>query len=360
MIPRHGHGGGPGRSQSRGQNAPLQRISRRGLITSGVLAGVLAATGVPVHARTAGGHLRLALPGRFRGWGQGLDQGLDQGPDRGSDQAGDLFARVAHQGAVFDSLTEVAATGELTGELAISWQAEEAGAVWTFRLRPGVAFHDGRPLTARDVLDSLARQRGHWIMARARDLSAPAPDLIRIALHDPDPDWPFLMADPALLIAPAGQVADGIGTGLYRAGEARDGALHLCRARPHYRDGQAGWFDAVTLRPTDSAAERAALLAMGEVDAAVDAATAPPGFDTIAVAAHRSLLLVTPPGLDRDPALALARQSPQTLAALGQVTGDLPRPVWQVTLSPRLRHGGTLGTLAPADSARAAERWWFA
>ena len=36
--------------------------------------------------------------------------------------------------------------------LATSWSANSAGDVWTFKIRRGVKFHDGRPLTADDVV----------------------------------------------------------------------------------------------------------------------------------------------------------------------------------------------------------------
>lgn len=42
--------------------------------------------------------------------------------------------------------------------LAESWQVAEDGLSWTFRLRRGVAFHDGTPLTAQAAALSIARQ----------------------------------------------------------------------------------------------------------------------------------------------------------------------------------------------------------
>jgi ABC-type transport system substrate-binding protein len=48
--------------------------------------------------------------------------------------------------AVFDRLISLDGRGEPKAALAVSWQSE-AGR-WRFRLRPGVRFHDGTPLTA--------------------------------------------------------------------------------------------------------------------------------------------------------------------------------------------------------------------
>lgn len=45
----------------------------------------------------------------------------------------------------------------LQPSLALSWSSDEAAKVWTFKLRPGVTFHDGRVLTARDVVATFDR-----------------------------------------------------------------------------------------------------------------------------------------------------------------------------------------------------------
>src|SRR5689334_17852634 len=41
-----------------------------------------------------------------------------------------------------------AGTTDIEPGLAHAWQASRDGKVWTFRLRPGVVFHDGTPLDA--------------------------------------------------------------------------------------------------------------------------------------------------------------------------------------------------------------------
>ncbi|PMS36214.1 peptide/nickel transport system substrate-binding protein [Trinickia symbiotica] len=45
----------------------------------------------------------------------------------------------------------------LTPALALSWQANAKGDVWTFKLRPNVKFHDGQTLTAKDVVATFDR-----------------------------------------------------------------------------------------------------------------------------------------------------------------------------------------------------------
>jgi peptide/nickel transport system substrate-binding protein len=45
----------------------------------------------------------------------------------------------------------------LRPQLALGWRPNEDGSVWTFEIRPGVKFHDGRMLTAHDVAATMNR-----------------------------------------------------------------------------------------------------------------------------------------------------------------------------------------------------------
>ncbi|MGY6126891.1 ABC transporter substrate-binding protein (plasmid) [Paraburkholderia strydomiana] len=48
-------------------------------------------------------------------------------------------------------------TAMLRPALALSWRSNAAGDVWTFKLRQGVRFHDGQPLTSKDVAATFNR-----------------------------------------------------------------------------------------------------------------------------------------------------------------------------------------------------------
>lgn len=360
----------------------LQRISRRGLISSGVLAGVLAATGVQVQARTRGGVLRLGLSGTAADWDPRAGQGS--------------FMRVALAGAVYETLTEIRANGELTGELATSWEPSQGAMVWTVNLRRGVLFHDGREVTATDVAQSFALHRdaspAGWILDRIAGIRVLGDHLIGFDLTEPDANFPLLLADPHLVVAPGG-VFDGTGSGLYRVAEFLPGErLRLSRADTHHRDGSAGWFDVLVLRAMPDAAARTAALIAGHVDA-IDYPAEPER-----IAARRSLHLLESPGhgLAFDaaaigPALAgglpvragapdepvarvhpayaeagltdgrygagLENLMPQGAAGDAAIAGHLP---FTLAHADRLRHDDGIGTLWPMDSGRIAERWWFA
>ena len=69
-------------------------------------------------------------------------------------------AGVGIAGAVAENLTFINDKGQPEGVLATEWEPSEDGKTWTFTLRSGVQFQDGRPLTAADVVASYERTSG--------------------------------------------------------------------------------------------------------------------------------------------------------------------------------------------------------
>ena len=122
----------------------MSLLDRRRLLTSGAAAAVFAASGVP----------GLALPKRGGLLRAGLSGGSPTDTWDGRTHRG-LFMIAAAQGAVFDTLTEVAPDGSLRGELATRWQAGADARVWTLDLRRDVVFHNGKLFSAEDVIASL-------------------------------------------------------------------------------------------------------------------------------------------------------------------------------------------------------------
>ena len=59
--------------------------------------------------------------------------------------------------AVYSQLVRRALDGSIEGDLAESWSVGEDGVTWTFNLRHGVKFHNGKELTSADVVASYDR-----------------------------------------------------------------------------------------------------------------------------------------------------------------------------------------------------------
>ena len=76
-----------------------------------------------------------------------------------------VFTQVFNQ-ARHAYMTEIAADGSLVGELAESWEVTPDAITWTFKLRPGVPYHDGRTVTADDVIAFAAERLANFKVPR--------------------------------------------------------------------------------------------------------------------------------------------------------------------------------------------------
>jgi ABC-type transport system substrate-binding protein len=63
----------------------------------------------------------------------------------------------------YETLTVVSPDGKIQPQLATTWDATPDGLTFTFKVRPGVKFHDGSPLTADDVVFTFQRLRDQGI-----------------------------------------------------------------------------------------------------------------------------------------------------------------------------------------------------
>ncbi|MCR8828172.1 ABC transporter substrate-binding protein [Pseudosulfitobacter koreensis] len=227
----------------------MKRMDRRALFASGAAAALLAATGVQAQiAPRSGGRLRAALSGASR------DDGWDLAP-------GGLFMMAA-QHTVFEALTEVAADGSLRGALSTAWSGTDGGRTWAFDLRSGVAFHDGSPLRAQDVVASLSD---------VIDGSAVAdgPSRVVVRLTHAQADLPYALSGALIRPADPQARAQGVGTGLYRVQKFDAGRQFIgARVADHYKSDRAGWFDSVEFVSIPAQEVRAEALRAGLVDAA--------------------------------------------------------------------------------------------
>src|SRR5690606_18486191 len=59
-----------------------------------------------------------------------------------------------HGYMIYDTLFGTDAQGRIQPQMVESHTVSSDGKTWVFKLRPGLAFHDGKPVTAEDVLAS--------------------------------------------------------------------------------------------------------------------------------------------------------------------------------------------------------------
>ena len=145
---------------TRGQmdrRAFISRALALGLTLPGAMSLAMAAQAA---TPKRGGKLRIGLTGGATG------DSLDPG------QILDGFMINVSFGQLRNCLTEVAPDGSLVGELAESWESSPDAISWTFKLRDGVEFHNGKSLTAEDVVASINHHRGKDNKSAAKGIMA--------------------------------------------------------------------------------------------------------------------------------------------------------------------------------------------
>ena len=127
--------------------------SRAALAATFVLAGALA---VPLLASSAAATTSSTPAG---GGGGVLVAGQSAEPDRFDPHLTSAYASFQVLENVYDTLVQPGDDLTMEPALATDWTTSEDGLTWTFNLRQGVTFHNGRELTADDVVYSLERIR---------------------------------------------------------------------------------------------------------------------------------------------------------------------------------------------------------
>ena len=203
---------------------------------------------------------------------------------------------------IFDSLTRLGARGEVTPGLAASWKIL-ADDLWEFTLRPGVTFHDGTPLTADDVVFTLARApevpnspSSYRQYTKLID-SVEATGALTLRIRTKGPA-PTLLVDLEAISILSRKLAEGkatsdynagraaIGTGPYRFIEWQAGNRLVLQRNPGYWGGPEPW-DRVTIRPIANDGARVAAMLSGDVDMIEGV----PGVDRAKLAATPNLAL---------------------------------------------------------------------
>jgi len=179
---------------------------------------------------------------------------------------------------VRNCLVEVDDKGNPIAELAETWESSHDAAKWTFKLRKGVEFHNGKTLEAEDVIYSINHHRGKDSTSAAKGIVDPIEDIkaegkhtMVFTLKEGDADFPFIMSDPHLPIVPAGtQGPDwekGIGTGGYTLVSHEPGYNALTKRNPNYwKEGRAHFDEVETIGIAD-VTERIVALNRGQIDA---------------------------------------------------------------------------------------------
>lgn len=178
---------------------------------------------------------------------------------------------------IFSGLTEVDGLGHVKPDLAESWKASDDLKTWTFTLRDGVTFHDGRKVEAEDVKASILRVMDKAIGSTARvnfdvveGIDVVDPKTITFRLKQPYGGFAEILGDRQARILPRDKfdamASAPIGTGPFRFKSFRPGDRIELERNPDYFIKGEPKLDAVTFRIMPEAAAQVAGLETGEID----------------------------------------------------------------------------------------------
>ncbi len=251
----------------------LSGFSRRrfnqGLLAGGIAAG---ATGLPLLGGTAwaeqpkkGGVYRMGLRGGSTA--ETLDPAT----------YGTGIINHFMTGAIGNCLAEVTPEGDVIPELAEGWEANADASVWTFLLRKGVEFHNGKTLAAGDVIASINYHRGEdsksggkALVDQIADIKADGDDKVAVTLKTGNADFPYVVSEYFFIVFPEkdgkSDWQGGVSTGGYVLKEFEPGVRYIGERNPNYwKEGRAH-FDRVEIVALADKAARTNALLTGEVD----------------------------------------------------------------------------------------------
>ena len=173
-----------------------------------------------------------------------------------------------------EQLVQLDGNGELQPALAEEWGASKDAKVWTFKIRKGVQFHDGKEMTPADVLATMERHSDEksksgalGLMKGIDRISVDGQNVI-FTLKEANSDLPFLLDDYHLIVQPNGgkdNPTAGIGTGPYKVAENNVGVRLVGEKFANYWRDDRGHADSIELIVINDATARMAALQGGQV-----------------------------------------------------------------------------------------------
>jgi peptide/nickel transport system substrate-binding protein len=148
---------------------------------------------------------------------------------------------------VYDTLVQPAADLSMEPAIAESWEISDDNLTWTFAIREGVRFHNGRELVADDVVYSferiIAEGMNGWRFSAVESVTAPDDSTVVITLRQPSPNLLVSIGGfKGMAIVARETVEDGtigtqpVGTGPFRfVSQSPDGGIELERNDDYWR-----------------------------------------------------------------------------------------------------------------------------
>jgi peptide/nickel transport system substrate-binding protein len=215
-----------------------------------------------------------------------IASGESDGPTGTMDPAfNQIDADAARISLVYERLVLLDKAFSPQPQLAESWSSNDKGDVWTFKLKSGIEFHNGKPMTAADVVYTYQRLidpatgsavRTTFGALTAEGIKAADDKTVVFTLKSPVVEFPSLIANRFTYIVPEGSTKDqlrtkGIGTGPFKVEEFTPGKepSTFVKNERYWRKGLPK-VDRVELRSIPDAAARISALLTGQIDLSWD------------------------------------------------------------------------------------------
>ncbi|NPT57674.1 ABC transporter substrate-binding protein [Paraburkholderia elongata] len=202
--------------------------SRRGVLRAMAAAGMMSVTGAGL-LTASGAAFAQAKPkqgGKIRVATQSASAADTLDPAKGA-----LGTDYVRGFMFYNCLTELDSHLGAKMALATSLDTKDA-TVWVAKLRTGVQFHDGKPLTPADVVYSIMRHKDPATASKAKTLAdqikevkATGPNEVTITLEGPNADLPVILATSHFQIIKDGtkDFKTAVGTGPFKVKEFSPG-----------------------------------------------------------------------------------------------------------------------------------------
>jgi peptide/nickel transport system substrate-binding protein len=164
--------------------------------------------------------------------------------------------------------------------LAESWESNSDASEWTFKLRKGVMFHNGKEMTADDVIYSYQRHFGEKSESPAKAYMGQITEIkkkgkyeIQVNLTSSNADFPVVLTDTRVHITQAGYEdfqSTAPGTGPFKVKDFKAGSRYVFERNDDYWGSDGPWVDEIEIVGIGDPTARVNALISGDVHVMMD------------------------------------------------------------------------------------------
>ncbi|MCP4331950.1 MAG: ABC transporter substrate-binding protein, partial [Gammaproteobacteria bacterium] len=164
--------------------------------------------------------------------------------------------------------------------LAESWDSNSDASEWTFKLRKGVTFHNGKEMTADDVIYSYQRHIAEKSESPAKAFMEQIVELkkkgkyeVLMKLSGGNADFPIVLSDTRVHITQAGYedfLSTSPGTGPFKVKDFKAGSRYVFERNDDYWGSDGPWVDEIEFVGIGDPTARVNALISGDVQVMMD------------------------------------------------------------------------------------------